>query len=277
MGPQRSFPPRRKENTGLPESGSTGALRSMLLVVALAVIAFGLFVKSGQPPEMDGDQTEEACLAEQQAPAPQEETTLPDSDGDDDTGLERRLLAEAGRGNAEAQYLLGLFYAANGDLQGDRSVAKCAFWMRKAAERGYAEAQDLLSFMYTGEEVPPQNRKGALRRYDEIVRKGDPVALIGLRLMHLDGDAGQPDRERTAVYLLEAARTASGVKGASRDDLSAAFLYLSLYKMTLAGGKPSVEAVALERELERRLTPEERAEGLRKAEKMLKERDRRAS
>lgn len=277
MGPQRSFPPRRRENTGLPESGSTGALRSMLLVVALAVIVSGLFVKSGQPPEMDGDQTEEACLAEQQAPAPQEETTLPDSDGDDDTGLERRLLAEAGRGNAEAQYLLGLFYAANGDLQGDRSVAKCAFWMRKAAERGYAEAQDLLSFMYTGEEVPPQNRKGALRRYDEIVRKGDPVALIGLRLMHLDGDAGQPDRERTAVYLLEAARTAAGVKGASRDDLSAAFLYLSLYKMTLAGGKPSVEAVALERELERRLTPEERAEGRRKAEKMLKERDRRAS
>lgn len=277
MGPQRSFPPRRRENTGLPESGSTGALRSMLLVVALAVIAFGLFVKSGQPPEMDGDQTEEACLAEQQAPAPQEETTLPDPDGDDDTGLERRLLAEAGRGNAEAQYLLGLFYAANGDLQGDRSVAKCAFWMRKAAERGYAEAQDLLSFMYTGEEVPPQNRKGALRRYDEIVRKGDSVALIGLRLMHLDGDAGQPDRERTAVYLLEAARTAAGVKGASRDDLSAAFLYLSLYKMTLAGGKPSAEAVALERELERRLTPEERAEGLRKAEKMLKERDRRAS
>ena len=86
--------------------------------------------------EMDGDQTEEACLAEQQAPAPQEETTLPDPDGDDDTGLERRLLAEAGRGNAEAQYQLGLFYAANGDLQGDRSVAKCAFWMRKAAERG---------------------------------------------------------------------------------------------------------------------------------------------
>lgn len=277
MGPQRSFPPRRRENTGLPESGSTGALRSMLLVVALAVIAFGLFVKSGQPPEMDGDQTEEACLAEQQAPAPQEETTLPDPDGDDDTGLERRLLAEAGRGNAEAQYQLGLFYAANGDLQGDRSVAKCAFWMRKAAERGYAEAQALLSFMYTGEEVAPQNRKGALRRYDEIVRKGDPVALIGLRLMHLDGDAGQPDRERTAVYLLEAARTAAGVKGASRDDLSAAFLYLSLYKMTLAGGKPSAEAVALERELERRLTPEERAEGRRDAEKMLKERDRRAS
>lgn len=249
----------------------------MLLVVALAVIAFGLFVKSGQPPEMDGDQTEDVRLAEQQAPAPQEETTLPDSDSDDDTGLERRLLAEAGRGNAEAQYQLGLFYAANGDLQDDRSVAKCAFWMRKAAERGYAEAQDLLSFMYTGEEVPPQNRKGALRRYDEIVRKGDPVALIGLRLMHLDGDAGQPDRERTAVYLLEAARTAAGGKGASRDDLSAAFLYLSLYKMTLAGGKPSAEAAALERELERRLTPEERAEGLRKAEKMLKERDRRAS
>lgn len=193
MGPQRSFPPRRKENTGLPESGSTGALRSMLLVVALAVIAFGLFVKSGQPPEMDGGQTEDVRLAEQQAPAPQEETTLPDPDGDDDTGLERRLLAEAGRGNAEAQYQLGLFYAANGDLQGDRSVAKCAFWMRKAAERGYAEAQDLLSFMYTGEEVPPQNRKGALRRYDEIVRKGDPVALIGLRLMHLwrRGAAGQ--------------------------------------------------------------------------------------
>lgn len=277
MGPQRSFPPRRKENTGLPEGGSTGALRSMLLVVALAVIAFGLFVKSGQPPEMDGDQTEEACLAEQQAPAPQEETTLPDSDSDFDAEMERRLLAEAGRGNAGAQYQLGLFYAANGDLQGDRSVAKCAFWMRKAAERGYAEAQDLLSFMYTGEEVPPQNRKGALRRYDEIVRKGDPVALIGLRLMHLDGDAGQPDRERTAVYLLEAARTAAGVKGASRDDPSAAFLYLSLYKMMLAGGKPSAEAVALERELERRLTPEERAEGLRKAEKMLKERDRRAS
>lgn len=262
MRSKSSFPPRRRENTGLPESRSTGVLRSILLVAALAVIVFTLVVKSGLLPDRD-DGLSHAV--------PQDETAPQDAGSDDGTGLERRLLAEAGRGNAEAQYQLGLFYVANDDLQDDRYVAKCAFWMRKAAERGYAEAQDLLSFMYTGEDGLSQNREEALRTYDAIVRKGDPVALIGLRLMRLGGDAGPPDWERAAVYLLEAARTAAGLKEPSREDLSAAFLYLSLYKMVLADGKPAAEADVLERELERRLTLEERAGGRQEAEKMLKE------
>ena len=82
---------------------------------------------------------------------------------------------------------------------------------------------------------------------------------------------------RRGAYFLEAARTLADDKDSSWEEFCISYAALYLYKMTLAGGKPSAEAAALERELERRLTPEERAEGLRKAEKMLKERDRRAS
>lgn len=277
MGPQRSFPPRRRENTGLPESGSTGALRSMLLVVALAVIAFGLFVKSGQPPEMDGDQTEEACLAEQQAPAPQEETTLPDPDGDDDTGLERRLLAEAGRGNAGAQYLLGMFYLTTPMADGEVQPEKAAFWLRKAAEHGYVDAQTQLAELYDVGAGVPKDKKEALHWYNEAARQGDLVGLLSLGLMYKAGDGVAPDRKKAGAYFLEAARTLADDKDSSWEEFCISYAALYLYKMTLAGGKPSAEAAALERELERRLTPEERAEGLRKAEKMLKERDRRAS
>lgn len=277
MGPQRSFPPRRKENTGLPERGSTGALRSMLLVVALAVIAFGLFVKSGQPPEMDGDQTEEACLAEQQAPAPQEETTLPDPDGDDDTGLERRLLAEAGRGNAENLYELGMFYLTTPMADGEIQPHKSVFWLRKAAELGHVDAQTQLAVLYDAGVGVLKDKKEAFHWYNEAARQGDFVGLLGLGLMYKAGDGVSPDRKKAGAYFLEAARTLVDDKDSSREELCVAYAGLHLYKITLAGGKPSAEAVALERELERRLTPEERAEGLRKAEKMLKERDRRAS
>lgn len=276
MGPQRSFPPRRRENTGLPESGSTGALRSMLLVVALAVIVFGLFVKSGQPPDTVDGQTEDVRLAEQQAPAPQEETTLPDPDGDFDAEMEAALLPEGERSSAEDMYELGMFYLTTPMADGEVQPEKAAFWLRKAAEQGYADAQTYLAVLYDVGMGVLKDKKEALHWYNEAARQGDCVGLLGLGLMYKAGDGVSPDRKKAGAYFLEAARTLADDKDSSREEFCVSYAALYLYKMTLAGGKPSAEAAALERELERRLTPEERAEGLRKAEKMLKERDRRA-
>ena len=278
MGPQRSFPPRRKENTGLPESGSTGALRSMLLVVALAVIAFGFFVKSGQPPEMDGDQTEVVRLAERHdAASSQEETTLPDSDSDDDAEMESALLSEEEQRNAENLYELGMFYLTTPMADGEIQPHKSVFWLRKAAELGHVDAQTQLAVLYDAGVGVLKDKKEAFHWYNEAARQGDFVGLLGLGLMYKAGDGVSPDRKKAGAYFLEAARTLVDDKDSSREELCVAYAGLHLCKMTLAGGKPSAEAAALERELERRLTPEERAEGLRKAEKMLRERDRRAS
>lgn len=256
MGPQRSFPPRRRENTGLPESRSTGALRSMLLVVALAVIAFGLFVKSGQPPEMGGDQTEDVRLAEQRAFAP---------------------LSEEEQRHAENLYELGMFYLTTRMADGAIQPRKSVFWLHKAAELGHVDAQTQLAVLYDAGVGVLKDKKEAFHWYNEAARQGDFVGLLGLGLMYKAGDGVSPDRKKAGAYFLEAARTLADDKDSSREELCVAYAGLHLYKMMLAGGKPSAEAVALERELERRLTPEERAEGLRKAEKMLKERDRRAS
>jgi TPR repeat protein len=59
----------------------------------------------------------------------------------------------AERGDAIAQYNLGLMYLAGQGVNQDYGQA--AKWFRKAAEQGYVYAQSILGFMYgTGEGVP---------------------------------------------------------------------------------------------------------------------------
>ena len=65
--------------------------------------------------------------------------------GDYEAALrEWRLLAK--RGNATAQYNLGLMYTKGQSVQ--RDYAEAVRWYRKAAEQGHSKAQQYLGFMY---------------------------------------------------------------------------------------------------------------------------------
>lgn len=83
------------------------------------------------------------------------------------------LLLRAGElGSRDAQRDLGAYYAT-GDWTGPRDETRGAAWYRRAADRGHADAQYNLGFMYLlGQGVP-----------------SDPVE--GLRLLRLSADQGE--------------------------------------------------------------------------------------
>lgn len=66
----------------------------------------------------------------------------------------------AKKGNAEAQFYLGVMYA-NGEGM-PKDAAKAVEWYRQAAEQGDASAQRLLGVMYSTGLGVPQNNKLAL-------------------------------------------------------------------------------------------------------------------
>ena len=77
-------------------------------------------------------------------------------------GAERdALLLKAGElGSREAQRDLGAFYAT-GNWTGPHDVVRAAAWYRRAADRGHADAQYNLGFMYLlGEGVPSDSAEG---------------------------------------------------------------------------------------------------------------------
>jgi len=54
----------------------------------------------------------------------------------------------AERGNADAQYLIGMFYGSGGTLTGPPDTYKAAEWFYKTAEQRYSQAQYMLGFAH---------------------------------------------------------------------------------------------------------------------------------
>ncbi|MFQ5784123.1 MAG: tetratricopeptide repeat protein [Alphaproteobacteria bacterium] len=119
-------------------------------------------------------------------------------------------------------------------------------WYRAEAERGYAAAQYLLGYMYeTGVEIPQDNyrvaRDPALARhwYGKAAAQGDARALYRLARMVHEGRGGPADVAEAARLYREAAerghveaQSALGYlyalgEGVERDDLKA-YIWLSL-------------------------------------------------
>jgi TPR repeat protein/uncharacterized RDD family membrane protein YckC len=114
-------------------------------------------------------------------------------DADEGDGLVER----AQNGDAEAQRILGDFYAAGREIARDNGEAMR--WYRKAAEQGDAAAQVMLGWMYDkglGTEV---NYGEALRWYRKAASQGDLVAQERLSILYRLGrgvvsDAGEGER-----------------------------------------------------------------------------------
>ena len=99
---------------------------------------------------------------------------------------ESRRLAD--RGNAEAQYILGLMYIEGKGVPQDYKQA--IVWLRKAAEQGNAEAQFSLGLINElGQGVPPDLARAAFR-YGEAARLGHAEAQYKLGAMHYHGRGG---------------------------------------------------------------------------------------
>jgi TPR repeat protein len=93
------------------------------------------------------------------------------------------LLLKAGElGSRDAQRDLGALYAT-GDWTGPHDAVRAAEWYRRAADRGHADAQYNLGFMYFLGEVVPSD------------------SAVGLRWLRLAADQGEESSYRLLADL----------------------------------------------------------------------------
>ncbi len=110
----------------------------------------------------------------------------------------------AEKGNAEAQYALGLMYYSGEKVP--KNYAEALKWFRRAGEeRGHREAQFFLGVMY-GEGIgTPQNYSEAARWYRKSAEQGLASAQYNLGFMYSNGDGVRQDKSEAVNWWRKAA------------------------------------------------------------------------
>ncbi len=93
----------------------------------------------------------------------------------------------AERGNAEAQFQLGLLSAQGQGVP--QNIAEAAKWFRKAAEQGYAPAQINLGYMYDTGQGVAKNQAEAASWWKKAADQGNDEAKALFRKAQLNGHA----------------------------------------------------------------------------------------
>jgi TPR repeat protein len=140
----------------------------------------------------------------------------------------------AAQGNAPAQYNMGVLYnQGNGVAQDPKQAAS---WYEKAAEQGFAPAQAALGFLYDEGRGVEQDYKKALAWYEKAAEQGFTKVRTNLGILHAEG------------------------QGTAQD-------YAEAYKWwTLDKENGDEDAKANLEKLEAKMTPEQIAEGRRRAQ-----------
>jgi len=101
------------------------------------------------------------------------------------------LKERAEKGDAQAQYHLGLMYAEGKGMA--RDEAEAVHWYRKAAEQGFAPAQNDLGSMYARGRGVKQDYAEALRWYRKAAEQGEPQAQNSIGFMYQVGQGVERD------------------------------------------------------------------------------------
>ena len=216
----KTHPPsslRRGDNTGLEKRGGSPSVRSILLVVALAVLGVALVVRMDLTGwEQDGWETYARLVAEELEVEPSFDEVLPQAEQGDEVQFrfEARLLPQAMQGDVNAQFRLGICYLRFEDVE------RASFWLRKAAEQGCFGAQLCLGILDVSYD-DWEGRVQAARWFPTAMQNDDPEAMRYLGIMYALG-SGVPQDMAQAVGWIR--------KAAERHDAAAACLLGYLYE-----------------------------------------------
>jgi|TARA_B100000315_G_scaffold239765_1_gene258907 TPR repeat protein len=103
------------------------------------------------------------------------------------------------RGNAIAQYNLGLMYASGDGVTQDYNEA--VKWYRLAAEQGHSKAQNNLGGIYRHGEGVPKDIKEAVKWYRLSAGQGHSSAQANLGSIYENGEGGVPQDYKEAIKL----------------------------------------------------------------------------
>lgn len=117
------------------------------------------------------------------------------------------LVSLAEGGNVDAEFRLGVFYwdEDHGVLQ---DYAKCAKWMKRAAEHGHGQAASVLFTLYGEGKGVPLSIPTAIKWLKRSTELGYPDGQLILATLYLDetGSSGVPyDRDLAIKWMREAA------------------------------------------------------------------------
>ncbi len=115
----------------------------------------------------------------------------------------KEFLAVAEKGNADAQGILGYMYDRGLGLPEDKQQA--AFWWRKAAEQGVAMAQFNLAVHYNNGEGVPKDPEQAAVWHRMAAEQGLAIAQFNLGVHYRNGDGVQMDGRQAAYWWRKAA------------------------------------------------------------------------
>jgi hypothetical protein len=113
------------------------------------------------------------------------------------------LKKRAERGNARAQFSLGLCYYWGSSVAQD--YAEAAKWYRKAAEQGNADAQYNLGVCYTEGQGVEKDYTEAVKWYRAAAEQGSPLAQYNLGVCYTEGQGVEKDYTEAVKWWRKAA------------------------------------------------------------------------
>jgi uncharacterized protein len=119
------------------------------------------------------------------------------------SGTVAELRANANKGNARAEFDLGLIYYKGKGVPQD--YAEAAGWYRKAAEQGYAKAQSNLGDLYFRGLGVPRNYSMAVYWSQKAADQGDVKGEAGLGYLYFYGAGLRQDYTQAAFWYRKAA------------------------------------------------------------------------
>ena len=163
-----------------------------------------------------------------------------------ESSLFSELKARAEKGDAKAQYNLGLMYEKGQRVTQD--YAQAIKWYRKAAGQGYAQAQNNFGEMYRLGQGVTQNYNKAVKWYRKAAKQGYALAQYNLGLMNHHG-LGVTQNYYKEVFDYDKAvnwHTDDGLNdGLNQASYDAQFKVESMYKKGRVVNKNYGEAVAV--------------------------------
>ncbi len=140
----------------------------------------------------------------------------------------------AGRGDAEAQFSLGVKFAGEGAAQ---DYAQAAQWYLKAADQNHALAQFNLAIMYAAGQGVPRDASKSMGWMQKAADQGDAGAQYHLGMKHhrasLDGLPAAAPESRIQAYKWFQLAAAQGYRGS---DAAWAYVALNMTRADVADG-----------------------------------------
>ena len=118
-------------------------------------------------------------------------------------------LKEAKAGNRLAQYNVGLYYH-NGWSGVKQDYQQAAYWYRKSADQGYADAQLNLGYLYEKGLGVSQDSQQAVYWYRKAAEQGNVSAMFNLGSCYHDGNGVTQDCQQAVYWSRKAAEQGHG-------------------------------------------------------------------